>query len=330
MKVFIFTEGYRDTGYGHVTRCLSLYQAFEEQGIIPKMIVNGDSGAEKLLGQINYTILNWIDNPGAVPGLIKDSDIIIVDSYKADEEFYSGLYAGTKLLAAIDDYMRLDYKAHAVINGTIGSENYDYKQNETTKYFLGAKYTPLRREFWDVEEKQINDSIRNVLITMGGQDVKELTQSILDYFIEHAPYLKYWIVVRENFKIDFKKYTSSGNVEFIFDADGAKMKELMLKCDIAVTAAGQTIYELARIGLPSIAVIVADNQINNLRGWMKNGFIFEELYYNDEKLLNKIGEGIFRLNGKDLRTGISLKGKNTIDGAGAKTLAVNLINYKIQ
>jgi len=31
MKVFIITEGSKNTGFGHITRCLSLYQAFEEK-----------------------------------------------------------------------------------------------------------------------------------------------------------------------------------------------------------------------------------------------------------------------------------------------------------
>ena len=38
-KVFILTEGGENKGFGHITRCTSLYQAFEEKGIIPEFIV---------------------------------------------------------------------------------------------------------------------------------------------------------------------------------------------------------------------------------------------------------------------------------------------------
>ena len=31
MKVFIITEGGRNISFGHITRCLSLYQAFKEK-----------------------------------------------------------------------------------------------------------------------------------------------------------------------------------------------------------------------------------------------------------------------------------------------------------
>ena len=31
MKVFIITEGGKNIGFGHITRCLSLYQALKEK-----------------------------------------------------------------------------------------------------------------------------------------------------------------------------------------------------------------------------------------------------------------------------------------------------------
>ena len=31
MKVFILTESGKNMGFGHITRCLSFYQAFEEK-----------------------------------------------------------------------------------------------------------------------------------------------------------------------------------------------------------------------------------------------------------------------------------------------------------
>ena len=49
MKVTILTEGGRDTGYGHITRCTSVYQAFEERGIKSQLIVNGDETIKNLL-----------------------------------------------------------------------------------------------------------------------------------------------------------------------------------------------------------------------------------------------------------------------------------------
>jgi len=42
MKVFIIAEGSKNTGFGHITRCLSLYQAFEEKYLKVYSIKNGN------------------------------------------------------------------------------------------------------------------------------------------------------------------------------------------------------------------------------------------------------------------------------------------------
>jgi len=45
LKAFIITEGSKNIGFGHITRCISLYQAFEERGIIPEFIINNLGGS---------------------------------------------------------------------------------------------------------------------------------------------------------------------------------------------------------------------------------------------------------------------------------------------
>ena len=60
MKIFIITEGGKDIGFGHLTRCVSLYQAFEERGIIPEFVVNGDDTILDLLRGKKYQIFNWL------------------------------------------------------------------------------------------------------------------------------------------------------------------------------------------------------------------------------------------------------------------------------
>jgi spore coat polysaccharide biosynthesis predicted glycosyltransferase SpsG len=39
ISVLILTEGGREAGFGHITRCTALYQAFEERGIFTEFIV---------------------------------------------------------------------------------------------------------------------------------------------------------------------------------------------------------------------------------------------------------------------------------------------------
>ena len=60
-RICIITEGVENIGFGHITRCTSLYQAFEEKGIIPEFIVNGDDSILDLLSDKKYRIFNWIE-----------------------------------------------------------------------------------------------------------------------------------------------------------------------------------------------------------------------------------------------------------------------------
>jgi spore coat polysaccharide biosynthesis predicted glycosyltransferase SpsG len=148
MKVFIITEGTKNTGFGHITRCLSLYRAFEERRITPKFIINGDDSIEGLLKHIIYQIINWIDEKNRLFETVKDVDIAIIDSYLADISFYKKLSELAKIAVYIDDNKRLDYPKGIVLNGNIHAETLNYPKKDGITYLLGTKYTPLKKEFW--------------------------------------------------------------------------------------------------------------------------------------------------------------------------------------
>ena len=88
MKVIILTEGGKNIGFGHITRCSALYQAFEEKGIIPEFIVNGDDSILDLLSDKRHQIFNWIEKKEYLFDYIKNADIVIIDSYLAEKDIY--------------------------------------------------------------------------------------------------------------------------------------------------------------------------------------------------------------------------------------------------
>ena len=61
MNVVILTEGGKNYGLGHVARCCSIYQAFEEYDIFPKFVVNGDESVKTILLNIPFEILDWLN-----------------------------------------------------------------------------------------------------------------------------------------------------------------------------------------------------------------------------------------------------------------------------
>ena len=285
MKVAIITEGFQGTGYGHLTRGLSICQAFEEKGISPLYIANCDETSKKFIPNVNLIQLNWLENEETLISKIKNYDIAIIDSYLAPLETYNKIFKSVKKTVYLDDFIRLDYLPGIIVNGTIGAENLPYPKSEKHKLFLGIDFVPLRKEFWDVEiPERLNNNKKNVLITFGAQDFRNLTAKMLAFLFNEFPSMNYHVVVSEKFVPELE----NANIHYYHSLNAEEMLDLMLKCDLAITAAGQTTYELARIGLQTIAIGVAENQKHNLKGWIEKGFLKKEIWYNNEDFLEQV------------------------------------------
>lgn len=327
MKVSIITEGFENTGYGHITRCISLYQAFMDRNIIPTIYVNGDEKSKSFLINVNYELINWLTHPAQLIKKILNSDIVIIDSYNAGKEFYENISRFTKLLLMIDDYVRIDYPPGIVLNGSINAEFLPYPKKLNTEYLLGTKYIPIRKAFWDITNRKYKSELHSILITFGGQDIRNLTIPVLKAITDYTPELKISVVFGNKDGSRFAELKSKyPDAEFYYSIDEYEMKELMINCDVAISAAGQTLYELAVTGTPTIAIAVAENQRNNINEWHKAGFILEPIFYNDINCIKKIIEQLNKLKSIRLRKKLGNSGKIKVDGQGSK----NVVNYLIE
>jgi len=327
-KVFILTEGGKNIGFGHITRCISLYQAFEERGIIPKFIVNGDDSVIDLFADKNYEIFDWIDEKERLLELIQNVDIAIIDSYLADIDIYETISERAKIPVYLDDNRRLDYPKGVVVNGAIYAEELNYPVKKGVTYLLGSKYMPLRKEFWNVPEKEIKENIESVMITFGGDDMRNMTQKVLRLLQNNFPELIKNVVIGKGFKnIREIESLKDNNTNLIYYPDAEEMKNIMLESDIAISAAGQTLYELASVGTPTIALILAKNQVNNVVIFEEKQFILNASWWNNINILNNIVCSIDHINDKNIRKEKSQNGRNCINGLGIINIVNFLINY---
>lgn len=300
MKVFIITEGSRNIGFGHIARCISLYQAFEEKGIIPEFIINGDNSVKDLLKEKKHQILNWLEEKSELFELVKNADITIIDSYLADISFYENLSKLVKIPVYIDDTKRLDYPKGIVVNGSICAKEIDYPEKERITYLLGTKYIPLRKEFWDIPAKKINKKVKNILVTFGGMNHSDLIHRIISYLKNKFDFIFHVIEPKQN-RLDAKE-----------------MLDLMLKADICISGGGQTTYELARVGVPTIGICFADNQRLNLEGWQERKFIEYVGWWKDENVLDNVMTKVNLLMSRLKRKEKSKIGRQMVDGKGAR------------
>lgn len=324
MKVFLITEGSKHIGFGHITRCIGLYQAFEERGINPELIVHGDESSAFLLKGKTHSTFNWIKEKNRIFALLNKADVAIVDSYLASRNFYSEISRLVKLSVYIDDNKRIKYPKGIVINGSIGAEDIKYPSLTGLAYLVGSKYIILRKEFWDTPEKLISKKVQRVMLTFGGSDRQNITPEVLKAISKKYPELYKTIILGRGFQnIDEIKAVVDSNTKLSFSPGVEKVKKVMLESDIAISAGGQTLYELGRCGVPTIATIIANNQQNNIRGWLKTGFIEFVGWRHDRDFHEKISLSLANLMDFELRKKKSRIGRKYVDGGGSR----RIVNY---
>lgn len=331
MKVLILTEGGNNIGLGHITRCISLYQAFEERGMNPEFIINGDDTVGNLLSGRKYQIFNWLKEENRLFKIIKNAPITIVDSYLADAGFYKRVSEIAQIPIYIDDNKRIDYPKGIVVSGTIYAKELDYPKKNGVTYLLGSEYIPIRREFWDVHERKIRGEVESVMVTFGGDDAKDMTPKILKFLNDEYPELVKKVIIGRSFEsINIKKIESlkCKKVNLIYSPDAERMKEAMLESDIAISGGGQTLYELARIGVPTVGICITENQSRNIEGWRRLGFLEYIGWHNDRHLIEKLRNSMKYLNDKEVRKNKSEIGRKCIDGKGSLRIVGNSYGKK--
>ncbi|UXH43437.1 UDP-2,4-diacetamido-2,4,6-trideoxy-beta-L-altropyranose hydrolase [Rossellomorea vietnamensis] len=325
MRALIFTEGGSHIGLGHISRCSSLYDELEKREIDVEFIINGDLEQFEIIKDKQYKVINWLSK-NFLKSYIKPDDYCIVDSYLAGEELYQVISYLAKQSLFIDDIARIKYPKGIVVNPSLSTKAVNYLNKDTNCYLLGPKYIILRSPFIQVKREYINPKIKEVLITLGGSDIHNLTPNILKQLKNNNSDIIFNVVIGNTFEnIGKIKSVSTKNIQLYENATAEEMKSIMLRSDFAITAAGQTIYELITTQTPFIPIKVIENQHNNILALKELDLVEITLEYNDpffnEKLIFEV-ENIMRLSN---RTNLIEKCSKVIDGLGSKRIIDALI-----
>ncbi|GAH67448.1 unnamed protein product, partial [marine sediment metagenome] len=88
-----------------------------------------------------------------------------------------------------------------------------------------------------------------------------------------------------------------------------------------------------RVGVPTIGVCVAKNQLENVKEWGKTGFLENIGWYNKDNIIARVDRLLKHLENIKLRKTKSKIGKNFVDGKGSlrivKTLLSKLFRNKL-
>lgn len=319
MKVSIFTEGGKKFGYGHVVRCLAIAEALNELGCVVDFFINGEIDVKNLMPNFKCYLGPWVENPN------KDfSDFVIFDSYHASMNQMQHISGGRKVLF-IDDYQRFEYPQDSwILNACPGISSEIYPKNNNV--LLGTRYLPLRKEFWDISsvyKRKFND-IEKILVMFGGSDMRRLVPPTVRILLEEFKDIEIVTIQgRSSYsRSETKKLaTTHKRIKVYEEPTTSEIFNHILESDIGVAAAGQTLQELACLGLPTIAVKVAENQDDNIRGWSDSSVIIPIMSYNSNNYNDKLTNALKALATPRARYVRSNRAMQLIDGQGARRIA---------
>jgi UDP-2,4-diacetamido-2,4,6-trideoxy-beta-L-altropyranose hydrolase len=283
-------------GTGHVMRCLTLALALREKGhnvfficrqhpgnIIHRLEANGFQVYELPCSLNDLAFLSglshaeWLgatqerDTELCIPIISQiKPDWLIVDHYAIDHVWHEKLRPFANRIMVIDDLADRRHDCDLLLDQNYGKQTYQYHGlvNNNTKLLIGTHFALLRPEFLQWRERSLrkrqHPEIKRLLITMGGIDADNLTCKTLTSLQQSsfssqinidvvmgssAPWLE---------AVELQAKIMTTQVDVKVDVDN--MAELMANADLAIGAAGSTSWERCCLGLPSITVVLADNQ----------------------------------------------------------------------
>lgn len=329
-------DGGSKIGSGHIMRCLALADAFPKDMQITFIIKEGREFI-KLLENRGHEVKNIKNNLGINKELkeVKDTikekniDILITDSYYIDKKYLLEIKKYIEVLVTISHYPLFPYPSDIVINGNIYAPDLNYSSlNGNTEFLLGTKYTLLRSEFWNIPQRTVNKKVSNILVSVGGSDPLNLTPKILKSLAISNEKYRIDVVIGPGFKNISKiiKEVKKSSIEILLHFNIKKISQLMLNSDLAISAGGNTLYELATIGTPAIVMLQAENQVLVAKSMENEGTIIN-LGFGNKISYKKLSDTINDLT-KDFekRKMMALKGQKITNGLGTKHCVDKILN----
>jgi len=334
---------------GHIMRMIALAQAWRKIGGEAVFIcARATSDLRKKIEDIGSSIEKINVVPGSQNDLEATCDLIarhaagsatvpiVLDGYHFGAGFQHVLKANGRRVLVVDDYGHADfYHADFVLNQNISAREEMYSRRESgTRLLLGPKFALLRSEFSNLSDREprIPDEASRVLVTLGGVDFGNATKKVIDAFAGSSFEVKVAVGGSNPHLQSLRQAaadatTGGTTVELVVNS--FDMPALMGWADMAIAAGGSTCYELAFVGLPTLLMVLADNQEQNARELERQGF-GGCLGWDTEFEPRSFRAAAEQLAGdRCLRASFASHGRAIVDGLGASRVAALLADEDV-
>lgn len=338
-RVLFRTDVGPDIGLGHLNRCLALAAALRAKGVPSVFVTYGNAPSDYLVSVPLPLHRLPIAEPGSSEDLayvLKQTDhagceTIVVDSYQINAQYLAELRQEGLFVVAIDDLASYTFPCQLVVNGGVQAMDLPYRSSSgDTQFLLGPRYALLREEFWNGLSRQERERVQTVLVTLGGADPYNLMPQLLVMLDQLDGGFNVAAIVGPFFerRRDVEEIARACRRTIRIIRAPQSVRDLMVEADVAISAAGQTLYELARVGCPTVAVSIAENQEPQLRSFMEAGAVLLAGRAHDTDVVDKVRAALLALIAdRSSRNTMGQTGRRLIDGHGAHRVVDGLLRH---
>lgn len=325
-KILVVTEANERVASGHLFECIECCREFCKQNVKVCLMVNSDmpSGLKERISMPYDTYdSNIQEESDVLIDFVKRNhiSIVIFNLRKIENYFLEKIretLADSAAIVCIDEFGHRSLDADIIINPMI--DEYYWKYDTNGELYGGAEYLvlPQKLKEYHKKEKIIKKEIETITVSMGGVDAKGTTLKLAVWLKELFPNIRLNLVLGGGFmyrneleasvkgKENIEIYQ---NITFLYD--------LFMESDIAVCAGGNTLHELAALGVPALVIPGMPHE-------MKNGKAFERLGFSicgeaaEHVTKDAIAADMKMLADYHLREEMKENGKKIADGCGVE------------
>jgi UDP-2,4-diacetamido-2,4,6-trideoxy-beta-L-altropyranose hydrolase len=216
--------------------------------------------------------VSWIKDAEQTRAIVEklQPDWLVVDHYALDHRWEAALRPHCKKLMAIDDLADRVHQCDLLLDQNLGRQPQDYASlvPAQCKVLTGPQYALLRPEFaalraYSLQRRQ-RPALKQLLITMGGVDQPNATGQVLQALKGCTLPKECRITVVMGLQAPWLQQVRAQAQDMPWPTEVfvniSDMAQRMAESDLAIGAAGSTSWERCCLGVPTLLVVLADNQ----------------------------------------------------------------------
>ena len=281
IRVALRADASPSLGSGHVMRALMLADALKARGAEAVLLTSGLPArlAERARAARHEVVEVPLPESSSLGREQQDAeqcrraldrlggaDRLIVDHYGLGAVWEAALAEDVPWIAVVDDLADRAHLCDVLLDHNLQkhSDAYDRLVPRSTRQLLGPRYALLREEFAQAKRTRgwRDDEPLGVLVSLGGGDSRGMVLRVVESLNRVSLSRRLWAVVgdaEESLSALRRIADDAPGVEVLVDC--THIARLMTEAGIAVGAGGISTWERCYLGLPTVCVVMADNQV---------------------------------------------------------------------